>query len=159
MASSSPPPPPSPSPAAKFVPRWEFDLAWVIREYKATGLRDAAEASDPAVLPMLNRPSPISSRPLWSMRAAAAPLAAAGNGPSGRPIGANNPHLGFSTPRAAAMAAGAPGTSQDMEVSLGFDPLPLHSTPLAREPTPVVLLVWRRLLAIERGSLLLLRRQ
>jgi hypothetical protein len=72
----SPPLPPSTTPMATFVPRRTSDLARVICEYEAGGLHDVAAVSDPAVPPVLNWSSPISSRPLWSTRVAAAALAA-----------------------------------------------------------------------------------
>jgi hypothetical protein len=54
---------------AKFIPHRAYDLAWVIYEYEAGGLRDAAAMCEPTVALVLNRSSPISSRPLWSTRA------------------------------------------------------------------------------------------
>jgi hypothetical protein len=78
------------------------------------------------------------------MRAVAVALAAARIRPSGPPMGENNPHLGFATAR----AAGAPGSSQDMEVPPGFDPRSLHGTPRPGQPPP--------LLVIQHGPLLVI---
>nr|XP_051221096.1 protein transport protein sec31-like [Lolium perenne] len=112
------------------VTRSNEALLRIVHEYKAGGLDSVAQL-DVACVPVMNRLSPFAStRPdgIATRSAAVGALQAVGI-PSADPStpGFFYPcSLGFPSARAAAMAAGAPGSSREMELPPGFASTPMH---------------------------------
>jgi hypothetical protein len=109
----------------------------ILREYQASS-RDSAAQIDAGRVPVLNRPSPVETRPvgMGTRSAAVAALHAAEIRSADPTTGVFQPCLGFPSARVATMAVGATGSSREMEPPPGFASTPIDALMPWGQPRP-----------------------